>query len=141
MKMYIYDVDSNVVVATVSAENNIACEKAATEQGYEQDELGWAYNDNGLEYTTETVEVTREKKYYATTKHHSQVGYWEKLSAGSLHGAKVEATKRFKGDLQGSVLHLCKVENDRDLEMINDLPALKKTVGYSNAKWEGDLQG
>jgi hypothetical protein len=57
MTMYIYEVESNEVVAIINAEDNAACESIATDRGYEQDALGWIYNDNGLVHTQETVEI------------------------------------------------------------------------------------
>lgn len=57
MKMYIYEVESNEIVAIVIAEDNETCESIATNHGYEREELGWAYNDNSLSHTQATIEI------------------------------------------------------------------------------------
>lgn len=57
--MYVYDVDSSVVVAIIKADSNQVCEQIAADRGFERDELGWAYNSNGLAVltSTETIEA------------------------------------------------------------------------------------
>ena len=57
--MYVYNVDSSEVVAIIKADNNEACEQIAADRWLERDELGWAYNSNGLEIltSTETIEA------------------------------------------------------------------------------------
>lgn len=72
--------------------------------------------------------------YFATVKHHSTVGYWEKLSAKTLAVAKREATKEFGGGYNDHVIHLVECSNEIDEQRLNDLPAHTKMIG--GGKWQ-----
>ena len=57
MNMYVYNVNSSEVVAIIKAESNDACEQIAADRGFDRDDLGWAYNSNGLEIVTSTETI------------------------------------------------------------------------------------
>jgi len=55
MKAYIYNTETNEVVATIDGESNEACEAKADDLGYMGvDEYGLSYNDNDLSETART---------------------------------------------------------------------------------------
>ena len=72
--------------------------------------------------------------YYATVKHHSIVGYWEKLNAKTLIGAKREATSKYGNGYIGHVIHLVECNSDVDEQYLNDLPAHTKVIGAKHWK-------
>lgn len=78
-------------------------------------------------------------KYFATAKHHSQVSRWEELEAETLTAAKRKATQRFKGELNGSVIHLVLVYRNEDQERLNDFPAYTKKIATYPTRWEEPL--
>jgi hypothetical protein len=58
MKMYIYNVDTNEIIATVERDTNKECEAAAAAAvGADDDHIGWTYADFGLWETTDTEEL------------------------------------------------------------------------------------
>ena len=69
--------------------------------------------------------------FYATLKHHSTTGYWEKLTAKTLSSAKREATARFGGGYIGHEIHLAASE---DTSRLNDLPVWVKVISIKS-KW------
>lgn len=48
--LYIYRLEDNVIVATVTGESNDECEAKAEATLYSANDHGWSYNDNGLIY-------------------------------------------------------------------------------------------
>lgn len=46
--LYIYRLDNNVIVATVTGETNEECEEKAEATEYSTNDHGWSYNDDGL---------------------------------------------------------------------------------------------
>ena len=48
--LYIYRLEDNVIVATVTGESNDECEAKAEATKYSANDHGWSYNDNGLIY-------------------------------------------------------------------------------------------
>ena len=72
--------------------------------------------------------------FYATSKHHSQVGYWHKLNASTLSTAKREASKKYRGDMLGSVIHVVEC-GEQDIEHINFFPACTKRIEAFPTKW------
>ncbi len=78
--------------------------------------------------------------YYSTVKHHSTVGYWDKLRSKTLCGAKREATAEHGTGYIGHVIHLVGVPEDTvaavlDSGVLNDIPPYTKTIG--TYKWDG----
>jgi hypothetical protein len=55
--MYVYEVESKKIVATVNAANNKNCENLARIHNLECEEYGWCYNDNVLTRTEATQEL------------------------------------------------------------------------------------
>jgi len=77
-------------------------------------------------------------KYYATVKHHSVIGYWDRLDgAKTLSGAKRIATRDYGGGYIGHTIHVVEVpDNFKTGEngYLNDMPAHKKIIG-ENVWW------
>jgi hypothetical protein len=48
--IYIYRLEDNVIVATVTGQTNEECEAKAEATQYSTNDHGWSYNDNGLTY-------------------------------------------------------------------------------------------
>ncbi len=71
--------------------------------------------------------------FYATVKHHSAVGYWEKIEAKDITAAKRMATKEYGNGYHGHVIHLVEADNVSqeliDMGYLNDLPAYTKAIG------------
>ena len=53
MELYIYNTDTNEVLAVVTGDNNTTCERKAADL-YDDDNIGWSYADHGLIETTDT---------------------------------------------------------------------------------------
>lgn len=76
-------------------------------------------------------------KYYATVKHHSVVGYWDRLAAKTLTGAKRIATRDYGYGYHGHII--CLVETQDNFVpgvdgYLNDLPAYRRVIGDS--RWQ-----
>jgi len=72
-------------------------------------------------------------QFYATVKHHSIVGFWEKFEAKNMTAAKRVATKEYGGGYLGHVIYLVDADNVSDeladMGYLNDLPAYTKAIG------------
>jgi len=44
MKLYVYGLEDNAHIATITGDNNSACESKAAELNYDNDGCGWTYN-------------------------------------------------------------------------------------------------
>ena len=76
------------------------------------------------------------KKYFATVKHHSIVGHWQKIPAKSLTAAKRLATLEFGGGYLDHVIHLVEVDPGQE-DRLNDLPAYTRRIGDS--RWRNPV--
>jgi hypothetical protein len=55
MTLYIYNQDTNEIAAIVNGNTNEECEAKAAELVFDLELFAWAYNDNGLAETSETI--------------------------------------------------------------------------------------
>ena len=76
------------------------------------------------------------KEYYATTTSNSTIGYWAKLKAKNLTGAKQEATALHGNGYIGHYICVVGVEqSDADYNPLNDLPYWQKQITQKRSNW------
>ena len=62
MTLYVYSEETKEVIAKINGESNQDCEKAAEENGYTDETIGWTYRpafgfNDGLIDTVDAVEI------------------------------------------------------------------------------------
>jgi hypothetical protein len=67
MEMFVYYVKTGEILASITGESNQECERATLARNFwDEETMGWAYNDNGLYKTESTQYINTQESFYAT---------------------------------------------------------------------------